>query len=69
MFHPSGSGCRSKEGALSKTSRLVRVGQEELGNRENEEEKRRKLTEGGGLAWEYGSLPNCHSSVSLQFAR
>jgi len=40
----------------------------------NSATKREKKTQGehtvgGGLARLYGSLPNCHSSVSLQFAR
>ena len=37
--------------------------------KEEEKQKEGKITIGGGLAREYGSLPNCHSSVSLQFAR
>ena len=67
-LHPRCPGCRSKEGALSRQTDWSESAKRNLVTKVKKRRKR-KLTIGGGLAREYGSLPNCHSSVSLQFAR
>ena len=67
-LRPRCPGRRPKERALPRQTDWSESAKRNLVTKVKKRRKR-KLTIGGGLAWEYGSLPNCHSSVSLQFAR
>ena len=64
-LRPRGLGRRMKKGVLIEDKP---TGQEPArkNSETRKEERKEKLTTGGGLAQEYGSLPYCHSSVSLQ---
>ena len=59
---PRGAGWRVEEGILTKADWSKQTRQE---RRQSKERKERQLTTGGGLAREYGSLPNRQSSRSL----
>ena len=67
-LHPRCPGCRSKEGALSRQADWSESAKRNSVTKVKKRRKR-KFTIGGGLAQEYGSLPNFHSSASLQIAR
>ena len=59
------AGCRLNEGIL--TQRNQKDQKSDSATKKTEQQEMR-LTAGGGLAREYGSLPNCQSSPSSQFA-
>ena len=59
---PRGAGWWMEEGILTKADWSKQTQQE---RRQSKERKKGKLTTGGGLAREYGSLPNRQSSRSL----
>ena len=59
---PRGAGWRVEEGILTKADWSKQTRQE---RRQSKERKKGQLTTGGGLAREYGSLPNRQSSRSL----
>ena len=67
-LRPRCPGRRSKEGALPRQTDWSESAKRNLVTKVKKRRKR-KLIIGGGLAREYGSLPNRHSSASLQFAR
>ena len=59
---PRGAGWWMEEGILTKADWSKQTRRE---RRQSKERKERQLTTGGGLAREYGSLPNRQSSSSL----
>ena len=67
-IRPRSPGRRSKERALPRRADWSESAKRNFLTKVKKRRKR-KLTIGGRLAREYGSLPNYHSSVSLQFAR
>ena len=67
-IRPRCPGCRSKERALQRHADWSESAKKSLVTK-LKEEKIKKAYHRRGWAREYGSLPNCHSSVSLQFAR
>ena len=64
-LRPRGPGRRMKERILIKDKP---TGQESVRKENWATKEERKFTKGGGLAREYGALPYCQSSVSLQLA-